>query len=360
MRTEPLFAAIIPAHNVAKTLPATLDSLLAQSATNWEAVVVSDGSTDGTCKVAMQYAGRDPRIRVVSTTGIGVSRARNLGLTSSGAPWVLFLDADDWVAPEFFEELGAALEASPQASAAYCGSARVVTGDARHAEFGELPGERMVYRPELGEDPFAFFTDSCPVAIHSILVRRDAIEAAGRFDPSLRTSEDWDLWLRIARDGARFVGVPRLMAFYRLQPGAPLRDPVAAAEDARRIISRAHEGHLRRPSQDRTRQEARITLYFAGIAAGHGQGARQVLESLQAWPDFSASEWRDVAVAELEAGLVVGARSSHTGLAAAWPRLRTNLEEVQLFAEECGSLPGAGAGLIGDLEALVRSCAEPA
>jgi glycosyltransferase involved in cell wall biosynthesis len=305
----------------------------------------------------MQYAARDSRIRVISSTGVGVSRARNLGFAGTSAPWVLFLDADDWIAPEFFDEMGAALSVTPGASAAYCGSARIVAGD---AGFGELPGEHMVYRPELAEDAFALFAGSCPVAIHSILVRRDAVEAAGRFDASLRTSEDWDLWLRIARDGARFVGVPRLMAFYRLQPDAPLRDPVAAAQDARRIIARAHEGHAHHPAQDRTLQDARVTLYFAGIAAGHGRGARDVLESLHAWPDFSAPEWREMAVEELEAGLVVGARSSHARLADAWPRLRSNLEEVRVFADSCGSLPGAGSRLIGHLEKLVRSCAQAA
>lgn len=89
------FTVVMPAYNVEAFLPESLANLRAQSFTDWEAVVVDDGSTDGTLARAREIAAVDPRIRVVSQPNGGVSRARNRGLAEAKGDWIIWLDADD-------------------------------------------------------------------------------------------------------------------------------------------------------------------------------------------------------------------------------------------------------------------------
>ena len=88
-------SVIIPCYNVQRYLPACLDSLLSQSMRDFEAILIDDGSTDDTAKVAKQYASADERIRFIRQQNAGVSAARNAGLRAAQGEWVLFVDADD-------------------------------------------------------------------------------------------------------------------------------------------------------------------------------------------------------------------------------------------------------------------------
>lgn len=90
-------SVIIPAHNAAGTLAETLESLRAQTFTDWEAIVVDNGSNDGTQAIATSFAEKDHRIRVVNELQKGVSIARNTGIRTAHFDWLLFLDADDWI-----------------------------------------------------------------------------------------------------------------------------------------------------------------------------------------------------------------------------------------------------------------------
>ena len=118
-------SVIIPACNAAATLPATLDSLRQQTSPHWEAIVVENGSTDTTAAVAAEYCARDPRIRLHVMAGQGVSLARNAGLELAHHEWVLFLDADDWIAPSHLERMTGVLAADAALDAVHCGWARV-------------------------------------------------------------------------------------------------------------------------------------------------------------------------------------------------------------------------------------------
>lgn len=91
----PFFSIIIPVYNVAPYLRECLDSVLAQTFTNWEVICVDDGSTDGSGAILDEYAARDPRFRVIHQSNAGVSAARNAALGAAIGSWVSFLDADD-------------------------------------------------------------------------------------------------------------------------------------------------------------------------------------------------------------------------------------------------------------------------
>ncbi len=100
-----LFSVIIPVFNVEKYLRACLNSVLNQSFSDWEAVCVNDGSTDGSAVILEEYAVKDTRFRVVEQPNAGLSAARNTGLKHAAGDYVLFLDSDDWLETNALETL---------------------------------------------------------------------------------------------------------------------------------------------------------------------------------------------------------------------------------------------------------------
>lgn len=90
-----MISIIIPAYNAQAYLRECLESVLAQSYTDWEAIIVNDGSTDSTLDIALSYAALDPRFRVITTENRGVSAARNVAIRASKGEWITFLDSDD-------------------------------------------------------------------------------------------------------------------------------------------------------------------------------------------------------------------------------------------------------------------------
>ncbi|HEY1855271.1 MAG TPA: glycosyltransferase, partial [Solirubrobacterales bacterium] len=197
----PLISVVIPAFNGEATLANTLESLLAQTFEDWEGVVVDDGSTDDTAGVAARLVGSDSRFRVHTQPNGGVSRARNAGIALAKAPWLFFLDADDWIAPDAFESLlRAPLEQT----------------DVVHGGFVRIDAEGREEREEAvaaGTDLFPILVRTCAFSIHCCLSRTEQVRAVGGFDESLATCEDWDLWQRLARSGAHFARIPEYIAY---------------------------------------------------------------------------------------------------------------------------------------------------
>lgn len=102
---EALISIIVPAYNIEEYLPKTLDSILAQTYSNLEIIVVNDGSKDGTGSVIDDYAARDSRIRAIHKENGGVTSARLRGLAEATGQWVGFCDGDDFVEPQMYDRL---------------------------------------------------------------------------------------------------------------------------------------------------------------------------------------------------------------------------------------------------------------
>lgn len=132
----PCISVIVPVFNGEATLKRCVDSVLAQSFEDWELILVDDGSTDGTNRLARELAAGDPRIRLLTQRNRGVSAARNLALERAEGEYAAFLDADDWLAPDCYGRLIAALRESG-ADCAACGH-YLVWPDGRE-EFGSAP-----------------------------------------------------------------------------------------------------------------------------------------------------------------------------------------------------------------------------
>ncbi len=189
---------VTPAYNVARYLGATIDSLLAQTHRDWRLVLVDDGSTDGTEAVAARFD--DPRIRVLRQRNAGVSAARNRGIGEIDGAAVMFLDGDDWLAPDALARLAGTLDAAPDAIAAY-GAFCFVSEDGRTragAKTGPFPSGDIL-ETLLVENLFANGGH--------LLIRAEAVRAAVGFRGDIAYGEDWEFWCRLALAG-RFATVP--------------------------------------------------------------------------------------------------------------------------------------------------------
>ncbi|MFC3441142.1 glycosyltransferase [Sphingobium rhizovicinum] len=312
----PDISIIIPAYNNAITIGDTLQSVAAQGFREWEAIIIDDGSSDRTAEIARFRANADPRFRLISQENAGASAARNSGIAAAKGEWVIFLDADDRLAPDHLERLLAAARRVPDAGVLHGGWRRF-----RQGELWWTPHPAAALAPS----PFAVAARSCPFAIHSAMTRRQYIVDAGAFDPSLRVCEDWDLWQRIARMGVKFASVADVWADVHVRPQSLSSDSARLLEHGLTVIRRGHGPDPRvAATPDHMAGEAEeklpdalwaLALWAVGAAIGRGGDPLPLLESVGA--PLPAVIDIATAVDILEDGLVVGGCLGD----APWPRL---------------------------------------
>jgi glycosyltransferase involved in cell wall biosynthesis len=200
---------IIPAYNVAPWLTQAIWSVLDQTHRDWSLVIVDDGSTDATPSIIGRVS--DTRVISLRQTNQGVSAARNRGIAATDASALLFLDGDDWLAPDALAALATTLQNASDAVAAIGGYARVSSGGTHHRMRTNAAGN--VLRRLLVRNLF--------VNGGHLLIRRAAIDAAGHFDTTLSYGEDWDYWTRLATLGP-FVAARHAtpLLYVRERPGS--------------------------------------------------------------------------------------------------------------------------------------------
>jgi glycosyltransferase involved in cell wall biosynthesis len=186
----PVFSVIMPWYDVAhKGCERALESVIAQTFTDWELIIVNDASTDGGERVAEFYAARDPRIRVVHhAENQRVSVARNSGYWLARGDFFCHLDPDDEWLPEKLQRQFDALRANPYAGVSF-GRVLVGAGAPRHNWNVERPIR----------DAWVAVRDRCLTPAQSVVVRRSLVQLAGgnRNTPELRRhAQDWDQWIR--------------------------------------------------------------------------------------------------------------------------------------------------------------------
>lgn len=275
-------SVIIPAHNAATTIAETLESLIAQTFLNWEAIIINDGSVDKTATISAQFAAQDKRIQVVNQSQAGVCIARNHGIQLAQFDWLLFLDADDWIAPYYLERMMEALSADPTLDGIYCNWARV-------APNGQLLEETCRFSPN---ELFAGLARTCTFAIHACIIKRTFVQAVGNFDPSLETCEEWDLWQRLARSGAHFGKLDEILTYYRMSPQSVSTKGLQLAKDAMRVITQGHAPDARvlaphpaytsgQPATQLSAAKLEWIAWAAGLLLGSGEDALPLLELLK-------------------------------------------------------------------------------
>jgi glycosyltransferase involved in cell wall biosynthesis len=228
----PVISVVIPGYNCARSLPATLDSVLAQTFRDYEIIVVNDGSPD-TPALEKALAPYRDKIRYFTQENQGPAGARNHGIRVARGEFIALLDADDLWDPEHLAKQLKVLQADP--------SADMVYADARI--FGDVP-ERgrtvMEFCPSDGDVTFeSLVTRRCTVHICVSLVRKQALIDTGLFDTTFRGTEDLDMWLRMAQQGRRIAYQKRVLGSYRRQPGSLSADPGRLIEGLVAVLQKA-------------------------------------------------------------------------------------------------------------------------
>ena len=205
--TAPLISIIIPTYNRAAELVTALDSIEAQSETNYEVLIVDNHSEDGTDEMIL--ARRDPRMHLIKVHNDGViARSRNIGLAAAHGKYLAFLDSDDWWTPDKLMRCLKVLEAG----------ADVTYHDLRISPGPAHPPGKVLRTWPLRGDPFhALLRGGNALANSSVMVRRAVLgQMTQAEDPSLVGMEDFDLWLRLAKAGARLQRCDGVLGFYRM------------------------------------------------------------------------------------------------------------------------------------------------
>lgn len=226
---NPLFSIIIPCYNQAHFLPDCLESLLQQSFSDWEAIVINDGSTDATSEVAKSYENRDVKIKLVEKENGGLSSARNFGIQSAQGNRLIFLDADDYLYPNCLFEISKLLvQDSDEVLIQYGYS--YVTEDISSVLHTFLPSEQKNIIPQI----FSAVLGPC----HSICISKKLCDSIGFFDESLRSVEDWDFWLRAAKAGATQKAIKMPLVYYRYVRNSMSRNAFVMYDAIKKVVLR--------------------------------------------------------------------------------------------------------------------------
>jgi glycosyltransferase involved in cell wall biosynthesis len=225
----PKISVIIPAYNSEKTIKTTIDSVLNQTFTNFELIVINDGSTDSTLDIVSQI--QESRIKVLSFENAGGNVSRNRGLHQAVGEFVSFLDADDIWTPEKLASQVKALQANIDAKVAYSWTDYIdengkflVSGN--HITVNGDVYERLLVSNflENGSNP---------------LIDKESLVELGGFDESLKAAQDWDMWLRLAAKYS-FICVPAVQILYRVSASS-LSSNLARQEQAcLQVLERAY------------------------------------------------------------------------------------------------------------------------
>jgi len=222
---SPKVSVIIPTYNYAHFLPEAIQSVLAQTFQDFELFVVDDGSTDNTREVV---AGFGRRVNYIYQKNKGYSAARNVGIRLSQGEVVAFLDADDTWLPEKLEVQVAYLDNHPEVGIVYSHFLVVdrdgnVLPQPERTHYSGMIFERLLLGNFIG--------------MPTVAVRRECFAGIGPFDESLRTTADWELWLRLTRKN-RVGYMDQPLAKYRLHGSSMHRNIANKERDCFAILDK--------------------------------------------------------------------------------------------------------------------------
>jgi glycosyltransferase involved in cell wall biosynthesis len=206
---DPKVSVVIPTYNRAKDIPRCLDSLIAQTFKNFEVIICDDGSIDNTVEIVDSYM---PYLDIIYSHDInfgGPARPRNRGIQLSRAPYIAFLDSDDWWHP---------LKLSESLEAAERENADVIYHD---LYFARRPKQKFYFRREKSRAVKAPVYDDLlsygnALQNSSVMVKKSVLEKAGNISEELDkiSWEDFDCWLNISKFTERFYYLPKTLGFY--------------------------------------------------------------------------------------------------------------------------------------------------
>ena len=309
----PTVSVIMPAYNVAAFIGEALQSVLSQTFTDYEVIVVNDGSPD-TEELERVLQPFQSRIRYLKQENRGVSAARNAGIRAARGSFVAHLDPDDAWEPEYLAAQLAVLNADPSIDVLYPDA--LIFGDApeaglRYMQWCASEGEVTVEN---------LFKGKCHVMC-SVTARREALLRAGLFDEDLRCAEDFDLWLRLMKSGGRISYHRRVLVRYRRRASSHTADAEWLSKSLLRVLEKAEKTmdlsapELEALNDMRKRVRANAALERAKQALQDGDAAAAHAQLMEANSYFRSARLSLIAVAlRVAPGLlrrVYGLRDRH-------------------------------------------------
>jgi len=275
-------AVIIPAYNYARYLGQAIDSVLRQTHSEFEILVIDDGSTDGTRDLVHQYS--DPRVHYIYQTNAGLSAARNTGLANAKSPFVAFLDADDEWQPDFLRTALGRFKALPEDYGI------VATRSSRMDPTGKPIPTRNPPMPEDADLTARDITVKTRFMPSAVVARKSAFDQCGGFDTTLRSSEDRDMWIRIGQQ-FRIRLVRESLVLIRKHSSNMSKNAERMRVNKERTIAKAYEArvasHWNLPFWRRVWaiHHFQVGWTFADEGAT-GKAIAHMLRSILFWPFF--------------------------------------------------------------------------
>lgn len=210
--STPSVSVVIPAYNVAPFIAETLNSVFAQTFTDYEVIVIDDGSVDGE-ELERALEPYLDRVRYVRQENRGAGAARNHGVQEARGEFVAFLDSDDLWLPEYLDQ-----------QVRFLRQDRYDLAYADALLFGDSPIAGKTYMetaPSVGPVTFlSLVRNECNIITSGVVARRCALVKVGLFNESLRNGQDFELWARLARNGARLGYQRKVLLRYRCREGS--------------------------------------------------------------------------------------------------------------------------------------------
>ena len=211
MNSYPLVSIITPAFNASATIAQAIESVMAQTYSNWELLVVDDASTDSTAEIVSDYAALDIRIQLIQlkkNTGLP-GRAKNAALLRATGEYLAFIDADDlWLKEKLAQQIPRITASG--ADLCYTGGWYVDDVLALKGTFSPRYAEGWLFDQQLAQYSI---NNQTVILRHSALLKLEE----PRFNPGITIGEDCDLFMRIARNG-KLLSIPSKLVYYRLRP----------------------------------------------------------------------------------------------------------------------------------------------
>ncbi|WP_282134439.1 glycosyltransferase family 2 protein [Seonamhaeicola maritimus] len=197
-----MISVIVPCYNQAQYLAECLQSILSQTYSDWECVVVNDGSPDHTPEVVNGFLKLDKRFKYIEIENGGVSHARNVGIKESKGKYILPLDADDKIGPKYLELGLRAFNKDNRLKVVYCEAHFFGTNN----KLWSLPSFTF---EELLKNNIIFCS--------GLFKKEDCVKVGG-YDTNLSIGlEDWEFWINLLKDGGEVFRIPEVCFFYRIK-----------------------------------------------------------------------------------------------------------------------------------------------
>ena len=225
MPSLPKVTIITPCFNREKFIAETLDCIQKIHYSNWECIVVDDGSTDNSGKIIQEFVQKDSRFKYFYHTNCGISNTKNTAVANSDGKYIFPLDSDDLISPYYIAEAVEIMENNPNVKVVYTDG----------AYFGDKKRKWHLNDYTFND---LLISNCIP---NSALFRRIDFDKCGGYDPALVINEDWDLWINILKNGGEVVKIKKEYFFYRKHDGSTIMKHVGQDVEMFKVFYQKHK-----------------------------------------------------------------------------------------------------------------------